>query len=258
MPPLPVLDRIENMRDLGGMPGHRGLLVRRGRLFRSGSPHRMTETDREALERLDIRTMIDLRSEWEQSHSPYEWPAGRKVSAPVAHDDRVSVIFRRFEEGTLTSEELEDWWGLTRVYDAPFEHIDALRVVFDALAEADPGEAVLFHCTGGKDRTGLVAALVLEALGVARDAIREDFVRSNVDVEALMARSPDFAAFMEMARRSRLTPDAIFSLTGVRSEWLDTLLEGIEERCGSVTGYLAHEVGIGEAGIERLRLKYLT
>ena len=249
------MEAIENLRDIGGARGRNGKLVRKGRLFRSGTPDRMTDSDRSALRALGITTMIDLRSEWEQGHRPYEWT--HHVSAPVAHDHRVAGIFERFEAGTLTSEELEDWWALTRVYEAPFDHIGAIRTVFEALLATDPEEAVLFHCTGGKDRTRLGAALVLETLGASREAIREDFLSTNVDVDELMQRSEEFAAFMEKANKSGLSPEALFSLTGVRAEWLDKLLRGIERRHGSVTAYLAHEVGIGHPGIDRLRELYL-
>lgn len=250
------LEAVHNLRDIGGVPGLDGRLVQEGRLFRSGTPDQMTDADRRTLRDLGITTMIDLRSEYEQGHSPYEW--NRKVSAPVAHDHRVAGIFERFDAGTLTSEELEDWWALTQVYEAPFDHLDAIRTVFRTLLESKDDEAILLHCTGGKDRTGLVAALILEALGTPRDAIREDFLRTNTDVEELVERSEEFAAFMEKAKRSGLTPDALFSLTGVKTEWLDKLIGRIEERQGSVIGYLANDVGIGDEGVVELRQLYLV
>lgn len=249
------LERVHNLRDIGGKPGHGDSVVRMQRLYRSGSPDAMTVADRDTLHGLGIVTMIDLRSRFEQDHRPYEWD--HKVSAPIAHDKSVAAIFEQFQAGTLSSEQLEDWWSLTRIYDAPFDHLAALRRVFDTLLEAGDEGAVLYHCTGGKDRTGLVTALILEALGCPRHEIREDFLRTNTDVEDLMKRSEEFAAFVEKARKTGLTSDALFSLTGVKTEWLDKLFHAIERRHGTVTRYLEEAVGIGETGVERLRALYL-
>ena len=249
-------ERIRNLRDLGGRVTPDGRRVVKRRLFRSGSLHEITDEDRSALEALGIRTVIDLRSEWERRHQPDEWPGVRIVSAPLVDDQLVASINARFEAGTIPSEELADWWQLTRVFQAPEEHTSSVRVIFDTLLETGPDDAVLFHCRGGKDRTGMVAALVLEALAVTREETLADFMRSNGVADDKGVRG-ELAAIIAQVGGSSWSDEAILSLTGVRREWLDTLFHRIEDRYGSVTRYLTDHVGIGDRGIARLREIYL-
>jgi protein-tyrosine phosphatase len=250
------LERVANLRDLGGLPAGDGRRVVPGRIYRSGSLHEMTGADRRALESWRVRTVVDLRSVWEQRHQPYEWPAGRVVTAPLASDEAVAGIFSRFLNGTLTEDEMADWWITTGVFDAPAEYPESVRAVFAALLEAAPGEAVLFHCTGGKDRTGAVAALILRALGAAPAAIVADFVASNGQL-ATPERLDELAARLNRGREQHLSPEALFALSGVKAEWLDVMFGRLADRFGSVDAYLGDALGLAEADLEALRERYL-
>ncbi len=216
----------------------------------------MTGDDKSALEELGIRTVIDLRSHWERRQQPYEWPGVRVISAPLVDDQLVASINARFEAGSIPDEELEDWWRLTRVFQAPEEHSRSIRVIFDSFAGIAPGEAVLFHCRGGKDRTGLVAALLLEALDVAPAEILADFMLSNRVVGDEHHAGP-IAAVVDAASHRSLSKEAIQAVTGVKQEWLESLSDYIEVQFGSVRNYLVDHIGIGVRGIERLREIYL-
>lgn len=250
------LERVSNLRDLGGLPTPDGRRVVPGRIYRSGSLHEMTGDDRRALESWPIRTVVDLRSAWEQGHQPYEWPAGRRVTAPLANDDSVVFIWGSFLRGTLTEDEMTDWWTTTGVFDAPAQFPESVRAVFTALLEAAPGDAVLFHCTGGKDRTGAVSALLLRALGATPEAIVADFVASN-GMLATPERLEELAARLNEGRERPLSPEALFSLSGVRAEWLDVMFGRLAARFGSVDAYLNDALGMGAAELAILRERYL-
>lgn len=250
-----IFERIINLRDLGGLSTADGRRVARHRLYRSGSLHELTDGDVAALDALHIRTVIDLRSDWERHNQPCALPA-RVVAAPLVDDATVRAIHAGFDAGTISAEELEDWWNLTRVFPAPEERLSSVKIVFDTLLGADPDEAVLFHCRGGKDRTGMVAALVLAALGVVWEEILADFMRSNLRADdGQMAEH--LAPIIAAAAPIVLTAEALASLTGVKQEWLETLFRGIDQRYGSVDAYLTAEVGIGQPGLRRLREMYL-
>ncbi|MFH1331290.1 MAG: tyrosine-protein phosphatase [Actinomycetota bacterium] len=250
------LERVSNLRDLGGLPTGDGRRVVPGRIYRSGSLHEMTEADRRALESWRVRTVVDLRSAWEQRLHPFEWPAGKLVAAPLASDEAVAGIFSRFLSGALTESEMADWWATTGVFDAPARYPESVRAVFAALLEAAPGEAVLFHCTGGKDRTGAVSALVLRALGATPEAIVADFVASNGAL-ATPERLEELAARLNQGRTQPLTPEALFALSGVRGEWLEVMFGRLAARFGSVEAYLAEALGVGAAESALLRARYL-
>ncbi|MCJ7725369.1 MAG: tyrosine-protein phosphatase [Acidimicrobiia bacterium] len=249
------LERVGNMRDIGGVPTLSGEMVATGRLYRSASPHEMTRADRDVFETLAIWTFIDLRTRWETERQPYEIPGGRLLNIPLAAEDSVASVTERFMAGELTNGQLEDWWGLIGLYDAPEAHAAGIRAVFEALIGVPPGEAVVLHCRGGKDRTGLIAALALEALGVDRALIVDDFLLSR---EAPHHFPPGEAEAMQRAMdKMELTRKAIRSLSGVRPEWLLALLEGLDARYGSIAAYLSDRVGLGTDGVEWLRRGYL-
>lgn len=248
------LEKVHNLRELGSLPTADGRRVRRGRLFRSGSLHEMTAGDRAALEALGVCVVIDLRSAFEQARQSYDWPAGRKVAAPLADDGTVAAIFARFQAGDLSEGDIEDWWNLTGVFDIPAAHRDSLRVVFETLLETGSVEGALFHCTGGKDRTGVTAALILESLGVTRPAILADFLLTNREAHA---RAAEFSQWMEAATGRTLSPEAAYWLAGVKGEWVEEFFRRMKERYGSVPGYLREELGVGPDHLDVLRARYL-
>lgn len=248
------LKTVRNLRGLSGLPTRDGRRVAPGRLFRAGSLHGMSEADRAVLESLGVRTIIDLRSLFEQERQSYEWGAGRKVAAPLAHDEVVAAIFRRFVAGSLSEEDLEDWWNLTGVYDIPTDHRESLRTIFVTLLAAGPEEGVLYHCSGGKDRTGIVSALVLDALEVTRPAILDDFLLTNVEARA---RAAEFVEWMKQATGRALSPEAAYWLAAVKGEWIEEFFRRLVERYGSTAGYLDEELGIGRESLNTLRRLYL-
>jgi protein-tyrosine phosphatase len=215
----------------------------------------MTGADRSTLEEVGVRIVIDLRSEFERRRHAYEWPGCRIVLAPLVDKRLVASIDTHLKNGTISNEELEDWWQLTRIFQAPEEHRSSIRLVFREL-ERGGGDAVLFHCQGGKDRTGLIAALVLLALGVNREDILSDFMLSN-EIADNENGSEGLAALFESTSPNSLSKGALASLTGVKREWLETLLKGIEDRHGSVERYLTEYIGIGDLGVTRLQEMYL-
>jgi protein-tyrosine phosphatase len=250
------LERVLNVRELGGLQAADRRRVVPGRLYRSASLHEMSDADRGALEARGVATVLDLRSSWERSRQPVEWPGVRVVAAPLAEDAVVASITERFEHGRMEPDALEDWWRLTGLYDAPHRHPDSIRTVFDTLLDAGPDGAILWHCRGGKDRTGVVSALVLAALGVRDDEITADFLLSNVMIDT-HATAAELAERFNRELSTSLTAASVFSLAGVRQEWLAELLGRIRDRNGSVTGYLTGPVGLSAADLAELRSRYL-
>jgi protein-tyrosine phosphatase len=242
-----------NVRDLGGLATADGHHVAERSLFRGASPHQTTPADRAVLQGLGIRTVIDLRSPWERDLEPYEWPGVRLVSAPLVDDEVAASIHRRFADATLTNADLVDWWGLTKVPESLEAQLGSMRTIFSCFLEAGPGEATLYHCRGGKDRTGLVSVIVLGTLGVTRDEVAADFLASNRQL------APMAAEFQERMRASgiELSEAAIASLAGVKEEWLSGLYRWIDEHYGSIEGYLRHRVGLDDDDLTRLRDRYL-
>jgi protein-tyrosine phosphatase len=239
---LEGLARSINLRDLGGIAAADGRTVRRGALFRSAALAELSPAERAALAGLGVRAIIDLRYNSERAKHPTPWKE-LGCSAYWAHDYEPSGggdLSALLADGRLTSEGAREMMvGAYR--ELPFQHLETLRRLFGAVAAGEG--PLLFHCTSGKDRTGMSAALILSAVGAPREAIVADYLASlNFDVLA----SPAFRGLMP-ERRAVLEP-----IYRVERGYLDAMFEAIEAREGSVDGFLRGTLGLAPAELTAL------
>jgi protein-tyrosine phosphatase len=150
---------------------------------------------------------------------------------------------------------------LTMYERLPFGLQPRLAGVFAALDHATPG-ATIVHCTAGKDRTGVAVALVLESLGVRREAIVEDYTLTNTAADLrsqLLGRNGTGAGLAATAEPilalSAVAQDAMLA---ARPEYILASLGAIEARHGSVRRYLLDELALESALLARLRERLLT
>ena len=157
-------------RDLGGLPTRDGRATRRGAVARAGSLDEVTPTGWRAIEAHGIRTVVDLRND-------DEVPPTRREVVRVALD---GIEHRDFWDHWSSG----PWFG-TPLYYGPFleRFPDRAAAAVRAIATAPPG-GVLFHCGRGRDRTGLVAILVLAAVGVPAGEIAADYELSDAGDES--------------------------------------------------------------------------
>ncbi|MCC6616828.1 MAG: tyrosine-protein phosphatase [Anaerolineae bacterium] len=229
------LEGAYNVRDLGGYTTRKGQVTRWRRVFRADSLHRLTMEDQEKLADLGIRTILDLRRPDEVSLLPNVFagtngfiythialfgnpPRPRRLPAPPS----LAEIYRHL---------LDDaWQPLVNI----FRHL--------ALHSDQP---LLFHCTAGKDRTGLVAALLLAVADVTFDQIAADYALSKRFIEPMMdelrAGRP---AMIDVGAYERL-------LDAEPSAMLETL-GYLQSAYGGSAGYL-RSIGLSEDDIMRLR-----
>jgi protein-tyrosine phosphatase len=183
MAPLHVdLEGTVNTRDLGGWPLAAGGRTRPGRLWRSDAFTFATAADRDALARQGLRFVIDLRTAAERAATPSPLEADPRFE--VVPVDLFSAVGEAIDRGEVTG----DPFDLRTRYRASFAfaregYREAFAALSAALAASDG--PVAFHCSAGKDRTGLVAALLLRAAGVPDDAILEDYVLTDARIEGL-------------------------------------------------------------------------
>lgn len=177
-----ALEGAYNFRDLGGMRTADGKTVRWGQVFRSDTLTHLTAHDYERLNAIGISLVCDLRSREERKTDPTEWKDGSPVFvlAPVSEDSSGTSLDRtqmeKLRSGKLTLEEGQ------RIFEGFY-----VRMVFDSAAKfgsvlraiETTDRPAMFHCTGGRDRTGITAALMLHILGVPNETIVADFVLST-------------------------------------------------------------------------------
>jgi len=232
-----------NFRDLGGLPVPGGRRVASGRVYRSDRLSGLSGADVTVLEGLGIRRVFDLRSDVELAVDGIgEFAAARDRHR---HVPLVRVAMHPLDPAT-------DWSGvdLSRRYMQMLEEGAAVvRTVLEEIAAADTG-ATVFHCTGGKDRTGVVAAVLLRCLGVDDDAVIDDYAVSERHL------APFVEASRERLEAGGVDPTVVLYLCGSPPERMRRLIVDMDARWGSVEGYL-DEIGVRESIRESLRRRLL-
>ncbi len=205
------LDGCVNARDVGGLPTTSGLTTRTRTLIRSDAVHQLSERDvRVLVDEIGVRHVVDLRSAGERR----EHPRGRLSAAGVTHSeldvltDEVIAHRRSEREAAFTSGQTEPAILIGEGYSQFLElgrhaFVDALEL----LAEAD-GTPALVHCTAGKDRTGVLVALLLELAGVDRRAVVADYAATGERIELVRQRLAATPAYVELARTA---PEVLLS-----------------------------------------------
>ncbi len=237
-----AFEGISNFRDLGGYRTRSGGTVKWGRVFRADALHGMTDRDLGLYERLGLKTVFDLRADAERTERPNPVP-----SRPLA------ILGRPEEQGGAPAalppaEGLDGERFLYELYAGLIRHSAAqIGELFTALAE-DDGLPAVFHCHAGKDRTGLVAALLLDALGVDREVILDDYeltarYRRRTDQEPTLQKLLDYGLPPETAAGVLTTP-----------RWaMQHALEDLDQNYGGVEEYLLGPTGMDGDAMQALR-----
>jgi protein tyrosine/serine phosphatase len=232
-----------NFRDIGGYETIDGRRVRWGAVFRADGLHRLTSTDVDAAMGLGLRTVIDLRSTAELDRN------GRFARA----DDVTFHHMPLFEEETLPFKFAEPG----DPEPAPGEEYVAMAtsgatLVAGALRVVAEGDhAVVFHCAAGKDRTGIVAALILSSLGVPDESIVADYHLSEMSLEPWLAWAEANAP--EAAAQAAMLPRWVLRAPVPN---MQAFLDILRERHGSIQGYLT-EAGVEDGVLAALRARLL-
>jgi protein-tyrosine phosphatase len=225
-----------NFRDVGGYAAAGGV-TRGGKLFRSDGLGRLGESGKQALRELGVRVVLDLRDDFEVEASPDDLD-GLDVSLV-----RLPVFEGSGASRATIGATLADVYEKILV-----QHRD---VVVAALREiAASGEApVVVHCTAGKDRTGVVVALALSAVGVERETVLADYALTQANLDG-----PWLEAMLALVRGHgvQVTPDLQVILGGSPPESLASALELLDQRYGGVRDYLLSS-GLDELELATLR-----
>jgi protein tyrosine/serine phosphatase len=239
----PAFVGIDNFRDFGDAPAAGGR-VRKGRLYRSAHHGRATDEDLEALRDLGLAVIVDLRRPEERAREPSRRHPG--ILARVIEDERPddgADAYRTFLLTTALTEASIRSFLLDYYQKAPFEpRIAALcRRTFEALAEADG--PILIHCAAGKDRTGILAALIHHVLEVPFERTLADYLLTN-DPERIAKRAGPYADHIHEISGRRPAPEAVMAALAVEGDYLQTCFAAIAGRPGGVDAYLEEVLGV--------------
>ncbi len=230
----PRFDNLLNLRDLGGHPTTDGALTRRGSLLRSDDLSQLTAQGLQALEAFGVESVIDLRWPEEAARHPSPLPE----ALPQVRFQRISLLLHSEAEWQLRSRQVpKEGWKTLVLEELGPELARVLRVI----AAAPPGP-LLFHCVAGKDRTGLLAALLLALADVEPQAIAADYAQSAQSLREGYLR-----------RYSQTSPEKILEILRCPEEGSHRMLAFLE-RAGGVRAYLA-SIGLSAEEVRRLRAR---
>jgi protein-tyrosine phosphatase len=228
------IPNLQNVRDLGGLPTRDGQTTRWRSLLRADNLQNLTPAGLQALHDYGVSLVIDLRWPAELEHYPTAYPANDAE--------------RRYFPLSLLGESVEAW--VERSNNVAWE--DWQRAVLDLMhaemaavlrAIAASSGTVLFHCAAGKDRTGVIAALLLALADVEPEAIGADYAASSENLRAAwLAGQPE-----------EKWPEIIESLS-CPPERIQVMLAHLDQRYGGPAGYMA-AIGLSEAEVRQVRAR---
>jgi protein-tyrosine phosphatase len=250
------LEGAHNFRDLGGYATTAGTHVRWGQVYRSGELAHLTAKDYEYLERLGIRTVCDFRTDAERNAHPTHWQGSNPpeiLSLPGGAAERNARTPGKSVSVGASAEEVAA--NMRATYDANMRGTyERIVVVFGPSYGASLQRILngtgptLLHCTAGKDRTGVLSALLLLLLGVPRETVFEDYLLTNTYLEA------ERRAAMASALKD---PTGTTSLMLADRSYLETALQTIDRKFGSLDNYRRTELGLSDSDLERLKARLL-
>lgn len=257
------LKKLKNTRDLGGFPTTDGKTIKHGALIRSGRLHKLPESTVKALKDMGLTTVIDLRNEAERRELPNTEINGVKtVNVPLIYTMAVGITHEKsyYRHAVIESKRIKKEFGdadkymacvyETLLFEKPMQ--ENLKKFFDVLLESEG--CVLFHCNGGKDRTGLCAMLIEGVLGVDRSLIIEDYVASR-----------QFQYYKQSLQRFGIAvipgpkhfKALLLTFIEPKPQYITEAIEKIEKRYGSIAEYCKQALGLTDEQICILKDKYL-
>lgn len=232
------LDGAHNVRDLGGYATPTGE-TRWGAFFRADSLHQLSDADVQALLDAGIRTVIDLRHDGEVKAAP-----NRLAGLPEVTYHHLPLFRVMVGSNGIMPPDLRSIY-LHIVDDCQ----EGLRETFSAIRTAPEG-GVLFHCSAGKDRTGVVAALLLRLAGVDEEVIAADY---GLTTQAMKTLRPVLVA-QAVVRGGN--PDELEPMLSSRPEDMQALLDYLTSKYGSVEGYFQQQLGMDADQLHQLRQRF--
>jgi protein-tyrosine phosphatase len=247
-----VLEGAHNFRDLGGYPTTDGYRIKWNRIYRSDTLARITKNDQRTLKKIGIKMVCDLRAPAEVQKSPDALPEDGSIdylnfSIVSGNMDTVAAM-EKIKKGDTT------WLTEEYMIEGYRNNIDNYAHVWGAFFErivSPDSYPLVFHCTGGKDRAGVCAALILLALGVSEKTVIYDHGLSNKFLADILPKIYDYFSSFGVDKE-KLMP----YLTAPRAAII-SVLGHIRTEYGSAVDYLKNMAGVEQKTLDRLKQEML-
>lgn len=254
------LEKGRNFRELGGYETMNGKNVKWGKLFRSGALSNLTKNDYKYLDNMGIKTIVDFRDNNERATEVTNWQAG---NVEIISKDYGQVIEMEEFAQVLMDPELDEHKA-TMLFAQMYPNLaetqkENYTAMFNRLSTKD--DALLFHCTAGKDRTGVAGVLILTALGVDKETAIQDYLLSEqyLDPKELFHVPENMSEEQKKMYSffNKLPEDIIKVFAGTRRPMIEAAITHMETKSGSVLDYIKQELNVSEQDLVSIRNNYL-
>ena len=257
-----MLQGTPNFRDIGGYKTIDGRFVKWGLVYRTGVLSYLTSSDFTYLRQLGVRVVCDFRTRQENEEAPEKWvphSGATMVAVPIGPDNNQSptASFEQLAQEHATIEQFQQ--SMEKVYaNFILQFSPEYARVFTELKQDHL--PLVYHCTAGKDRTGVFTALLLHILGVPQKTILEDYELTN---KYLMTSNDQTVASQKLRAQvesmmNAFTPEQRQVLMDSGPEFLKAAFSAIDKRFGSFDNYRRQALGLSDADVSALRSRLLT
>jgi len=233
-----------NFRDIGGYKTNNGGIMKKGVLFRSDELSRLSEKDIELFKRLEIKLICDLRTDQERKSKPSKIKSEQGIEIVNISIQDKSQEFTRFEffKFLVSKSNSIDFKSIMNdmYHNMAFINCNKLNEVITLLSIQNNLPA-LIHCTGGKDRTGFISALIQLLVGVPYHVVMEEYLYSNYLIEPKMKKVEKMIKWMSLFQ---VSSERIKPMLEVRREYLDDVYNIIIKEYGDIETYLCEACDI--------------
>ncbi len=256
------LKKLFNTRDLGGIPTKDGV-IKKGKLIRSGKLYKIPDSTVQALKDMNVKTVIDLRIFTECEESPDTlWEGVNYVHLPVLCTATPGITREKSMTKTMAieSRRIKDEFGtadnyMTQMYRSVLFSEEPKKCLAQTLRLIiDNDDCILWHCSGGKDRAGIVAMLVEGLLGVDEKVILQDYVASHYFQRARFFWNRAGLVIAPLYMRFK---KILFGMMAAKPIYMKVPIENIKEKYGSIEMYCKTELGVTDEDIAKMKEKYV-
>lgn len=245
----------DNVRDLGGVPVFGGRVVKPGLFYRGGALASLTPEGADVLFRQrGVACVIDVRCGWERTVKPdVEAPGVENLHIPFYDKEKVGIEYTEPAEGTkvVGRDVACDPDRFYRSLANPLTVGQMRMCMAEAFGHVLAGKPVYMHCSGGKDRAGVLTALVLAVLGASAEAIEEDYLLTNESRDRQYRRN--YERFLKLADGNEQRAHELVFSHRAHPENLQAFADAVAQRYGCMEDFLRNQLGVTDELRARFR-----
>ncbi|MDR1469111.1 MAG: tyrosine-protein phosphatase [Spirochaetaceae bacterium] len=253
------IEGLDNIRDIGGYKTADGKTVKKGLLYRADALSKMTPNGIAQFERLNIGYIFDLRSDGEIARKPDPAIKGAAYYQTRVADTTATLIWPSTDEETYA---FYSGPASRNYYIAASEYMviatqsrESLKTILTIARENKESKGLIWHCSGGKDRTGYISAVFLSLLGVDNETIIQEYLLTNIDRKEFDEKEREYMD-AEYFHGDKTMMEGFLAVQEARREYVDIFLSGIQNLYGTVDNYVITELGLTQEDLNSIKSLY--